>query len=87
MGQYKSFCVLMYSNGTLWVLISHYTSLSVVMGLYKSLCLLMGFMGPSRSLCVLMDPFGFLRFLLGSFCPDKSNLNSNPNPKMVNGYS
>ena len=43
----------------LWVLISSYESLCVVMGLDKSLCVRMGPYGslrdPFRSLCVFMD--------------------------------
>ena len=36
-GPYSSFCVLMDSNGTLWVLISSYSTLLTSMGLYGSL--------------------------------------------------
>ena len=47
MGRYRSLCVFMDSDGSLWVLISPSASLLV-------------FVGPYRSLCVLMDFNGFL---------------------------
>ena len=52
-GPYKSFCVFMESNGSLWVLT----------GPYFSLWILMGSNGPYGSLwiyLILMGPFGFL---------------------------
>ena len=45
MGPYMSLCVLMDSNGSLWVLIVFYASLLVLMGSYKSLCVLMDSIG------------------------------------------
>ena len=45
MGPYKSLCVLMDSNGTVWVLVSHYAAVSIFMGFCVSLCVVMRLYG------------------------------------------
>ena len=57
MGPFKSLFVLMVSNGTLWPLTTHYTSLSVVVGFYTFLCI---HMGSYESLQVPKRPYEFL---------------------------
>ena len=70
MGPFRSLCVFMNSNGSLWVLIGFYAalcvfevlirfygSLSVVIGVYASLWVLMS---PYKSLCVLIDSNGYV---------------------------
>ena len=66
-GPYRSFCVLMDSDGSLCVFIRPYRSVWVLLGSYESLCILMTFnrvlMGPYRSLCVFMGLMGPYRSL------------------------
>ena len=54
MRPYSSFCIVMDSNGFLWVLVGPYLSLWIVMGPYWSLC----------DLSVLMYYNGSLRVVI-----------------------
>ena len=50
MGPYKSLCVLIDSNGFLWVLIVPFASLWILMGLYSSLFVFTVFNGSLKFL-------------------------------------
>ena len=64
MRPYRSLCVLMDSNGCIWVLIGLYASLWVLMGPNKFLCVLMD---SNESFWVLISRYMFLRIVLGIY--------------------